>query len=455
MKQASYGWMGAVFAAALLMVACQEAASQQETRTTSFLSGQITVDPALDSTGNHGGFEVIVLNQAEAGLDTLGFARTARDGSFAMAVTAPDRGVYPLVITRNGRIIKVDELALATGDSAAFSVVLPDGGRPLRIRSTENAAWAAYRNTRYQHAQTVTALMAEPSEASGAAMAQSAGLTANILWNMRETFPGTVGAALAAAEGVLILEGWNDSLLDVRAAEITPENPGYVDVARAHRRAVARLQGQEAALELLARYRAQTLRDDHRAALLAEEVAARVDSLDRAGALATARDLRQAYPGSPWAGWAERAIYELENLMPGMPAPDFAAETVRGQPVTLELLRGHLVLLEFYVPEDPVFRQQIPGRNALVRSADDGAFTVVSISLQPEAALNEALLESVELPGLHVWDARGAGSPLAQRYNVTTLPTRVLIDAQGRLVGKYTGNAFAPLLQDVARLLNR
>jgi hypothetical protein len=43
--------------------------------------------------------------------------------------------------------------------------------------------------------------------------------------------------------------------------------------------------------------------------------------------------------------------------------------------------------------------------------------------------------------------------PLVAAYNVADVPTRVLIDATGRIVGRYPGSAFFAFQEDLARLL--
>jgi len=47
----------------------------------------------------------------------------------------------------------------------------------------------------------------------------------------------------------------------------------------------------------------------------------------------------------------------------------------------------------------------------------------------------------------------GLDGPLARTYNVVNVPTRVLIDADGRIVGRYPGTAFLALQEELARLL--
>lgn len=250
-----------------------------------------------------------------------------------------------------------------------------------------------------------------------------------------------------------MLSGWNDSLALARATEIAPKNINYADVGRAVRRAQARLAGQDAAVQLIRDFQARAEDDDTRAQLQSELVVAHLDSLEYDDALAAARVLTTDFAGTPWATWADRAIYDIENLQPGMDAPAFSATASTGETVTLEGLRGRFVLLEFYQPQDEVYQREFEGRNALYDAVGADSLAIVSISVEPDTLLNEAFLEGREAPGVHVFAPEGLGNMTARSYNVNVLPTRYLIDTAGKIVGKYVGGALAALQEDLLTLL--
>ena len=278
--------------------------------------------------------------------------------------------------------------------------------------------------------------------------------TAQVLWSMRDTYPNTLGAAQSMAESISLLEGWSDSLVVARSKEIDPSNPRFVEVARAARRAEARLHGQPAALDALRQFQQQAGSANQKAALQAEIVRAHIDSLEQDEALAAARTLAQEYPDTPWSAWAERAEYEVANLLPGMTAPVFEATTWDGESLALTDLRGQPVVLEFYQPSNELYRGQLPRRNALYEAARPADLRIISVSLQPDTLLNEAFFEGREIPGTHVVATEELARELIQKYNIGSLPTRLYIDANGRIVDKYVGSAFARLQEDVQRRLD-
>lgn len=446
----------ALLTAALLAAGCGEPdpdAAPAAVR--SHLAGRITVSPEVDSTQDYRGFEVLVAVENEAGeLDTLGLAVTDSTGAFATDITAPDRGIYPLLVSRRGGALKMGELVVAEGDSAQLTLQLPDAAnRPLRIRSLENAAWLSYRNARAQFNQTLYQQL-QGGAYDEAQVERGVRQTTAILWSLGETFPGTIGAELAAAESIAMLDGWDDSLLVARARTIDPSNVRYVDVAQAARRAQARLEGLDSAVALLRDFQSAAEDEDERAALQAEIVVAYIDSLQQQPAIEAARALQQDFAGdTTWTGWAERALYELENLMPGMAAPSFTVTDADGELVTLEGLRGTYVVLEFFAPRNEVFLRELPLRNQLVAAAEDLPVSFVSLSVEPDTLVNATFIEERQPPGTIAVLPGGPDSELLRRFNVNVLPTRFLIDPEGNLVGKYPGSALGALQRDLSAAL--
>lgn len=415
----------------------------------SSLKGRLTVLPEVDPTPDYRGFEVLIAVSQDGLPDTLGYAVTDSTGNFAMDVTAPARGIYAIIISRSGQILKIGEIAVAEADSARLEAAFPMENRVLRVRSRENAAWMAYQNAKALNNQNLLELV-QSGEYEDASVARQVQQTSTIMWTMRETFAGTMGAEMASSESVLMLAGWNDSLAVERAHQVAPDNIQYVDVVRAGRRALARLSGQDAALSFLRAASDSVGTDAARAELQAEVVVAHMDSLDYEAARREARAMQEVYSETDWATWAERALYELNHLLPGMPAPPIAVRTAPGDSLRLETLRGKPVVLEFYNPQDAVYQREYEERDGLF--ADSDHIHVLSISLEPDTLVNEALFDERVPLGTFVWAVGGFASDIARRYNVNVLPTRYLIDQDGVLVAKYVRGAMAVLREDALSL---
>ena len=87
---------------------------------------------------------------------------------------------------------------------------------------------------------------------------------------------------------------------------------------------------------------------------------AHIDSSQFDAAIEVAQTMQENFVDTQWATWAERATYEIQNLLPGMEAPNFAVRDANGDSLSLQDLRGKHVILEFYRPR----RRPVPARTA-------------------------------------------------------------------------------------------
>lgn len=418
------------------------------------LTGQITADASADSVARNDGFAVLVFRPNQRGIDTLGFAGTDETGAFRMDITAPERGMYQLAIMQGDSVLRQADMVVADGDTATLRVRFPLGGRLLAIRSRENSALAAYLNAKVQY-NLATGKLVQAGKANSPEYVRSVAQTASTLWSIKDAYAKTVASDLALAESVVMLEGVNDNLLLERAPTISPDNPSYLEVVRAARRAENRLRGFTASLNLLDQYEARALTDEQRAGIEAERVVAYMQARQQENAAHYARMLSETYPETTWATWADRIIYDSEHLMPGMKAPSFILPTWDGGTVSLDSLRGKYVLLEFFSPEQRTFQQELLLRNAFYRAGEEEGLEFVSISVQPNPRINDSFFKTVDFPGVRVVASGGPMSDVVSWYNVRALPKRILIDRQGNIVSNYEGPYLRNIVQEFSALLDR
>jgi peroxiredoxin len=429
-------------------------AQEQDASVRSFLEGDITINAQIDSVGDYSGIEILVANREGNVVDTLGFAVTDADGHFEMDVNADQGGVFPIMIIRRGNLLNVSEYVVADADTATFRAELPLGNRKPLIRSRENSAWLAFKNTEAQHQQMLMDII-NAGKNNVDEVGNTIELTSTLLWSLKESFPNTIGSNLAAAKSIVMLDGWNDSLLVARALELDPTITGFSDVASVARRATARMQGQEAAIQFVESLMDKVDTDDKRAALRVDIIQAHLDSLQAAQVIARSNALAADFPDSRWAAWARRSIYEAENLMPGMKAPAFTVvDTTSGVPTfTLEEMQGTHFVLEFWSPRDPQYAQQLPQIEAILAETEGHPFTWVFVGLEHDPELYDAFFEARDTYGKHVRTYGNQIDEMIRVYNLGGLPTRFLIDASGTLKGRYSGNLLLALERDVLKLL--
>ncbi len=116
--------------------------------------------------------------------------------------------------------------------------------------------------------------------------------------------------------------------------------------------------------------------------------------------------------------------------------PDFVLPRVRGRPIRLRAFAGRVVLLNFRATVCPPCMAETPGLQAIDRVFREKGLIVIAVNVK-EA--DEDVREFVE--GLHIGfpvalDRDGA---VARTYEVSGLPTTVLIDRRGHVVGRAVG----------------
>ncbi|MGI9176006.1 MAG: peroxiredoxin family protein [Rhodothermales bacterium] len=134
--------------------------------------------------------------------------------------------------------------------------------------------------------------------------------------------------------------------------------------------------------------------------------------------------------------YAEGALYEIESLRVGLPAPDFTAETIEGDTVKLSDLKGEVVLLEFWATWCGPCLPDIPHLKKLHEKYGDQNFQLVGVSLDYELSELEQFVDSLDMAWPQVWQEKAWEGPVAELYNVTGIPDSYLIDQDGKIVAK-------------------
>ena len=434
----------------VLTGACQRPQSSVQ----SYLEGRIVVDSSEGTPTDFSDFRVLVLRPDGRQIDTLGHARTDREGHFRMTIRAPTPGIYPLSLWgRNGRTqLSGSDYVVAAGDSAVLNVELPLQHNALHPESPENKALRAYRNTMSMHRRMLTGRLRDPPSSANAQV-QNVRLTSSTLWSLRDRYPGTYAAEFAAVESLSLLAEWNDSLVVARARQIPPSSSRYLDALRIARRAEARRHGHRAALALVDSFQVEAATPLQQAGAKAVRIQAFLDSLQFEAAYSSAQRLKADHPHTQWAEWARRVQYESKHLLPGLSAPNLTLQTLRGDTLTLQDLRGRPVILEYYRPGADLYTLQQPLRNALYETTRPDSVAFISVSVEPDSLVNRIFLQNQRLPGLKVIASDGREDPIVTKYNVVDVPIWVLIDGDGTIVNQYRASALPSLRQDLTRLL--
>ena len=168
-------------------------------------------------------------------------------------------------------------------------------------------------------------------------------------------------------------------------------------------------------------------------------------------------------PGVKSTASAKEIGKELETMarvQPGQPAPDFEATDVNGKPFRLSSLKGNYVVIDFWASWCVPCRQSNPHMKELYAKYHDKGLEYVYVAdndSQVDAwhkAIKDDGLEAFHhvLRGLkmdrtsHTYDRT---NDISDKYAVHFLPTKYLIDREGRIVGKFESDELEAKLKEI------
>jgi len=118
------------------------------------------------------------------------------------------------------------------------------------------------------------------------------------------------------------------------------------------------------------------------------------------------------------------------------PAPDVTMRALDGKPLTLESLRGQVVVLDFWASWCAPCRKSFPFLDALQTKHANAGLRVVGLTLEEDDEAVTGFLESVPV---NFTIARDPSEKAGESFGVVAMPTTVLIDREGSVAARFEG----------------
>jgi peroxiredoxin len=122
------------------------------------------------------------------------------------------------------------------------------------------------------------------------------------------------------------------------------------------------------------------------------------------------------------------------------PAPNFALPSSTGGPVSLEDLRGQVVMINFWATWCGPCRQEMPHLEALHQRYESLGFTLLGVNVEDDAeGARKWLAEHAQVTFPILFDSRNEVSKL---YDVIAMPSTVIVDRTGAI--RFVHHGYKP-----------
>lgn len=128
---------------------------------------------------------------------------------------------------------------------------------------------------------------------------------------------------------------------------------------------------------------------------------------------------------------------KIRPLKDGKKAPDFSLDGLSGRRVELRQFKGKVVFLTFWATWCGPCKEELPSVEALHRQFKGRDLAVLTVSVDYEGAVPvEKYIAKQGYTFYVLVDPKGS---MLDLYGVEQIPTTILIDKKGRLIGKALG----------------
>ena len=423
---------------------------------TALLNGKITVADSVDNTGDYSDIEVLITYQEsiDSQVDTLFSKKTNKTGIVKGKVKFPEKGVYPVFLKRYGNQVAATQFILADKDTLTFSGELPGLNQNFEVDSREHRAMNTYNRIAKGFTRVsayISAGAVEDSLIYGEVLKWS-----NLFWEIAQKDENTLASNLASSESVRLLNMINKDLMMERIDEALQYEGRIIIAANYGFPYLSKNKGLDRGISFLDSLSQLTDSEDAILNLDQRKIEAFYDSSRVEEAKVSLERFERKYKGNSNAmEWAKIIGYDLSYLAPGYRIPKFDFVTQEGDSINAASLIGKPYILEITPIASRLYQNQYDRTVVIHQIYQNYDLEIFTIPLdKSEVTVNAFFEERVKHWSVAAFDSFDI-QKLVETFNVTDVPTRILVDQKGNIVRKYVATEFTDVIQGMNTIINQ
>ena len=131
-----------------------------------------------------------------------------------------------------------------------------------------------------------------------------------------------------------------------------------------------------------------------------------------------------------------KTLESLDQTKSGKKAPDFSAKNPDGKEISLKESLGKVTIIDFWASWCGPCRAENPNVVALYNQYHEKGLNIIGVSLDKDAAKWKEAIAKDGLTWNHISNLKFWEEPIAEIYNVKSIPATFILDANGTIVAK-------------------
>ncbi len=440
----------------VLLVAFITNCSNEPELKKAFIDGKITVADSVDNSKDYSGIQLIITYQESVDnpIDTIFNKSSDIKGVLKGKVEFPQKGVYPVFIKRNGNDLATTQFILADNDTLRFTGELPGLDQNFELDSREQRAMNTF-NRIDQGFKRVAAYIGAGS-IEDSLIYDEVLKWSDLFWEVTQKNRNTIAASLSASESIRLLNIIDKEVMLSKIDEALRNDEMIFAAVNYGFPFISDRDGLESGLRYLDSLSNLTENEEFILGLDQKKIEVLYDSSRIEEAKSALENFEKTYKNKVNAmQWAKNIGYDLAYLAPGFRVPDFSFVTQEGDSVNSTKMIGKPYIIEITPVASRLYQDQYDRTVVLHQIYQNYDLEIFTIPLdRSEITVNAFFEERVR----H-WDVASFGSfdiqKLIETFNVTDVPTRILVDQNGNIVRKYVTTEFTDVIQGMNSVINQ